>query len=286
MGALITGAAAWVVGDRDPAALRADLLAGRPRIAPDDVAAVNPTRPAGVPGSTWRRMSRLARMAMALGDELIGHRDDLDRDELAVVWGTAIGEVVPTARFLERLFTEGPDRASPLNFQNSVYNAPAGHLSIAMGLRGLSETVAAGGATGLTALLRGVDILELGRAPAVLVIAGDDHNPVVAVAHRLGRTPAPIGEAVAAVLLEKQGDGVAVEVVPGVEPGGMNPVFARQVQLPDEPPIQPIPGAHGPENVLGLSLSMGLALVVAATAGGGVVVDQEGDSALTARIGG
>ncbi len=283
MAALITGAAAWVAGDRSPAAIRADLLGGVSRLDAEKNAL---SRPPGVPSGTWRRMSRLARMAMALGAELLEPRPDLDRDQLAVVWGSAIGEVVPTARFLERLFTEGPDRASPLNFQNSVYNAPAGHLSIAMGLRGHSETVAAGGATGLMALLRGVDILTLGRAPAVLVIAGDDHNPVVAKAHALGSANDPIGEAVAAVLLEKSGDGVAVEVSYGVETAGMNPVFARQTQLPDEPRIRPVPGAVAPEQVLGLSMSMGLAMVVAASAGGGAVVDQEGDSALTARIGG
>jgi hypothetical protein len=283
MAALITGAATWVVGDRSPGALRADLLGGVSRL---ELELTTPARPAGVPSGTWRRMSRLARMAMALGSELLEPRPDLDHDTLAVVWGCAIGEVVPTGRFLERLFTEGPDRASPLNFQNSVYNAPAGHLSIAMGLKGMSETVAAGGATGLIALMRGLDILALDRAPAVLVIAGDDHNPVTTEAHRLGGTSAPIGEAVAAILLEKTGDGVAVEVSCGVDTRGMSPVFARQSQLPDEPPIRPVPGAHGAEHVIGLSMSMGLALVVAASAGGGVVVDQEGDAALTARIGG
>jgi hypothetical protein len=91
---------------------------------------------------------------------------------------------------------------------------------------------------------------------------------------------------VAAVLLEHQGNGVAVEVVCGVETGDMSPVFARQSPFPDELPIQTVAGAVAPEAVLGLSMSMGLALVVAATAGGGAVVDQEGDSALTARIGG
>lgn len=283
MAALITGAAAWVVGDRDPALLRADLLSGTSRLALEPT---SPQRPEGVPSGTWRRMSRLARMAMALGAELLSPRPDIDRDTLAVVWGSAIGEVVPTSRFLERLFMEGPDRASPLNFQNSVYNAPAGHLSIALGLKGHSETIVAGGATGLTALMRGLDILAVGRAPAVLVIAGDDSNAVVAHAHVLGGTKGPIGEAVAAVLLEREGDGVAVEVVCGVETQGMSPVFARQHQLPDEPLIQVVPNALPVEHVLGLSMSMGLALVVAATAGGGVVVDQEGDSALTARIGG
>ncbi|GEM_PF-3299761 len=283
MAALITGAAAWVAGDRSPARLRADLLSGTSRL---DQPPTTPARPEGVPSGTWRRMSRLARMAMALGHELIADRPDLDRDTLAVVWGSGIGEVVPTSRFLERLFTEGPDRASPLNFQNSVYNAPAGHLSIALGLKGPSETVAAGGATGLTALMRGVDLLTLDRASAVLVIAGDDHNPVVTTAHQLGGTTGPIGEAVAAVLLEKTGDGVAVEVCCGVDPAGMSPVFARQSQLPDEPQIQSVAGAVRPEPVLGVSMSLGLALVVAAVPGGGVVVDQEGDSALTARIGG
>jgi hypothetical protein len=234
-------------------------------------------RPAGFPAGQWRRMSRLARMAAVCAAPLAA---DLDPATTPVVWGTSIGECVPTQRFLTRLFDEGPKAASPLAFQNSVYNAPAGHLSIALGLRGASETVSCGGATGLVALRRGLELLALG-APEVLVLAGADRAPLLQRAWELEPDSAAPGEAMAAVVLRAQGPGLPVSVHAGIAPAG--PTLARRTRLPNEPAIAHVPGSSAPEACLGTSSSMGLACLL--TLGSGSVVDHDGRWALTARIG-
>ncbi|MBW2258309.1 MAG: beta-ketoacyl synthase chain length factor [Deltaproteobacteria bacterium] len=139
MSAHIAGTAYRVPGSGP---LLDDLLASRPRSAGRFLACDEPIRPEVIGAGAWRRMSRLGRLVTQVSAPLLAGRVDLDT--LAVVWGTVFGELGPTGRFLDRLFTEGV--ASPLAFQNSVYNAPVGHLSNALDLRGMSETLSAGGA--------------------------------------------------------------------------------------------------------------------------------------------
>ena len=240
--------------------LAADLRAGRRRSG-----AVELSRLPGIAAGTWRRMSRLARLVATAAAPLA-------EADVPIVFGTAIGEIVPTARFQQRLYTEGPDRASPLAFQNSVYNAPAGHLSIAMGLRGASETVCAGGATGLAALLRGMALLD--RHERVLVVAGDDANPSLARACQLNGLPQP-GEAMAACLIGR-GTGLSLEV--GAAP------LSRHTALPLEGALAQVSDSLPIEACLGLSPSSGLAALLALRHDGGCVVDVDGPRTIGVSI--
>jgi hypothetical protein len=274
----------WVAGG--PEGLLDDLLEGTPRPAP----APEPARPRQVAAGPWRRMSRLTRMVVATAAPLLEGRDDLET--LPVVWGTTMGELVPVGRFLDRLYREGPAACSPLAFQNSVTNAPVGHLSIGMGLKGPSETIAAGGASGLVALMRGVDLLRLGRAKTVLVVAGDDLNEHTERAWRSFSHDTVLGEAMAAVLLSTEGPGSAVELELGLTPLPGAPILARAARLtPHQPVPPPIPGAIAPEACLGLVPAGGLACVAALAQAGraGSVVDRDGiapasSMTLTARV--
>jgi hypothetical protein len=268
----------WVAGDAP--GLLDDLLSGAPRPAP----AADPARPGRVAAGPWRRMSRLTRMVVATAAPLVEGRDDLDT--LPVVWGNAMGELVPVGRFLDRLYREGPQACSPLAFQNSVTNAPVGHLSIGMGLRGPSETISAGGASGLAALMRGVDLLRLGRAAAVLVVAGDDLNDHTRQAWLPFPDAPPLGEAMAAVLLERSGAGPRLEVEAGLTPLPWAPTLARATALPGEPPLTLVPESVAPEACTGLVPAGGLAWVAAFAQAGraGSVVDQDGPMILTARV--
>jgi hypothetical protein len=144
-------------------------------------------------------MSRLARLACAAAAPLVAGRDDLDR--LPLVWATSHGEFGSTAQFLRTFFAKGPAGASPLYFQNAVHNAPAGHLSIAFGLRGPSETICAGPYTALRAIER-----ALTMGGPVLVVVADDLNPDVQLGIELagGLAPpgAPFGEGAAAMIVD------------------------------------------------------------------------------------
>ncbi len=224
----VDSASIWVPGG--PEGLLDDLLQGRPRVDGPLRRAPDPKRPPNIGAGPWRRMSRLTRMVVATAAPLLEGRGDLD--SLPVIWGNAMGELVPIARFLERVYGSGPEHASPLAFQNSVTNAPAGHLSLALGLQGLSETISAGGASGLVALQRGVDLLRLGRARAALVVAGDDLNPVTERAWALQGSAPPLGEAVAAVVLSVDGPAAMLELHCDLRPLPGRPILSRSVALP------------------------------------------------------
>lgn len=228
----------------------------------------DPTRPDGVDAGRWRRMSRLARFTVEAVGELLARHPDVDRAALPVVYGSAMGEVVPSSAFLDRLFSEGPATASPLAFQNSVYNGTSGHLSMAFGLTGPAETLSAGMATGLAALARGIE--HLTRVPEVLVVVADDLNPTTRLAYA---NTGPAGEAVVAVLL-RPGEGIAVR--DGVH--GRADRFARGTALPYEERFVRLDGRR-PESCLGLHPANGL---LAALSTGLHAVDQDGSMALTA----
>lgn len=260
MHAALLDAVVLVPGGED--GLAADLRAGTRREG-----AIELSRLPGIAAGTWRRMSRLARLVATAASPMAS-------ESVPVVFGTAIGEIVPTARFQQRLYTEGADRASPLAFQNSVYNAPAGHLSIALGLKGASETISAGGATGLACLLRAMALLE--RHEQVLVVAGDDANPSLARACELNGLPAP-GEAVAACLIGRSG-GPRIHLEVGPAP------LSRHTALPLEGELATVPGSVPIEACLGLSPSSGLAALLALRHDGGTVVDVDGPRTIGVSI--
>jgi hypothetical protein len=238
-----------------------------------------PPMPTAFQANAWRRMSQLSRAAAAVACEAL---EGVEREGLGLVWGTSLGEIEPTVQFLERWVDKGPERVSPLAFQTSVYNAPASHLSIALGLTGPGETLSAGGATGLAALLRGVDWIRLGHAPRVLVVAAEPATPFVARALALSEVEVPAVGFAAAVLLDSGEDGPEVEVGADLEPS-LSPVFGRSTSLPDEAGGAPGPGLPL-EALLGFGPAAGLAGVVLAAQGGGSVVDVDGPSRLVAVV--
>ena len=239
----------------------------------------DPRKPKAFPGGPWRRMSRLARAVAWCCEQLL---DDMPRD-IPVVWGSAVGELVPTGRFLDKFFESGA--ASPLAFQNSVYNAPVGHLSIALKLTGPSETIVAGPASATAALERGLILAR--RHGYCLVVAGDDLSEPLREAHRINGTEAFLGECVGALLLHTGEEGPEIELVPGVAPVPGRPVLSRRTRFPGEPEFEPIPGSFAPEESLGLNLSSGLAVLAAlakADRVGGALIERDLQRVQTARV--
>src|SRR5690606_28241754 len=84
-----------------------------------------------------------------------------------------------SAQFLERVFHKGPSLANPMLFPNLVMNAAASELAIAFGWRGPNLTVCEGEISGEVAVETALSLLESGRAPAVVVAAGDELPPVL-----------------------------------------------------------------------------------------------------------
>lgn len=253
-----------VAGDPGLDTLLDDLLAGRPRHG----APAPPARPEAIPANAWRRMNPLDRLVADVATPLLA---GLDLARTAIVYGSYVGEVVATSRFLDRLFREGPAAASPLAFQNSVYNAPVGHLSINLGLTGAHETISAGAASGIAAVHRAYDLLTLGQAEDVLVLAADDINPTTSTAFALVEHQLPPGEMAAAVLLSIRGPGPSLALGRGDAP-----TLTRTHAFPCEPPFNPGDGASY-SAVLGANAASGLVALAAMSAGGrGTVRDHDG----------
>ena len=208
MKAVVTGARSWSLGGAD-VSLDAlpDLGCGLAFLTAPD-----PARPDAVPVGSWRRFSRLARLGAACAGPLVQGRTDLD--SLALFWGTGIGEFTSSAAFLRSLFIKGPAGASPLSFQNSVHNAGAGHLSIAYGMRGPSETVCAGPETAARVLERALCWVAARRRPA-LVVVSDDLGADIQAGYTYAGITAPCSEGAAALLLSPEGVGPELRLVDG-----------------------------------------------------------------------
>jgi 3-oxoacyl-[acyl-carrier-protein] synthase II len=129
-----------------------------------------------VPKRSLRRMDPFVRMALlaaylAVEDAGIVFSDP---ERVGVVVGSGYGPLQTTFAFQDSLIDFGDKCASPTHFANSVHNALASQISIAMGLRGPGQTVTTFGLTTAGALLTAQLWLERGEVDHVLVGAGDE----------------------------------------------------------------------------------------------------------------
>jgi 3-oxoacyl-(acyl-carrier-protein) synthase len=127
---------------------------------------------------------------------------------LAIVLAVSSGGVQYTRRFYEQVVKQGANAASPMLFPETVYNAPASHVAAMLGLNEATYTLVGDGSVGLQALSFGAQLLALGDADQVLVVAAEELDWILLEAHhdwRLiadgNRPGAILAEGAAAVLL-------------------------------------------------------------------------------------
>lgn len=164
------------------------------------------TWPTWVPAGARRRLDPLTRLACAVIDRLMQQGGELHPDTVVLV-ATSYGAVESTFRFAQSIAQFGDSGGSPTPFTTSVHNSCAAAVGELLRLRGPTTTVSQG-ATGPIAALRFASrLVETGRAPAALVLAGERHNDwsrrVVA---QLSGARWPIGDGMVGVLVE-DGDG-------------------------------------------------------------------------------
>lgn len=91
-----------------------------------------------------------------------------DNAGLGLICGTIFGGVHSIAAFDWTGITDGPALVSPLDFPNTVINAPAGQAAIKHKLRGVNSTICSGLASGLYAIHYAAEFLRFGRAKFLL----------------------------------------------------------------------------------------------------------------------
>ena len=133
-----------------------------------------------------RRMSPPSKLAVAASRMALGLAGGED-ERMAVVIATAFGPSTNTEALLKQILVEGPEAASPSLFMESVANAPAAQIAIALKARGSSLTVCQREAGPLLALGLGAAEIAAGRTSRVLAGTVDEMTPLLhAVLDRFG----------------------------------------------------------------------------------------------------
>ena len=110
---------------------------------------------------------------LVMDDAKITH-ETYSEDELGIVVGSTYGSIGSISSFDLEGLEEGPTFVNPMDFPNTVLNAPASRASIFCNATGLNSTISTGTASGLDAIIYASDFLRLGRGKAVL--AGGVHG--------------------------------------------------------------------------------------------------------------
>jgi hypothetical protein len=145
-----------------------------------------------------KRLPRVDRLAIAAARSALGATPT---DGLALLVGTGYGGLQATVDFLEGLAARGPQFGSPTAFHESVHHAPAGQISILLGITGLSLTCSARELSGETALKAGFDLIACGRAKRALVVCSEEIVPALEAAFRAFGSGFKPTESAAALLL-------------------------------------------------------------------------------------
>ena len=119
-----------------------------------------------------RRMDRDSQMAVAAA--LLALRDanleitSKNSSECGVILGSGFTGLETTEAFHRGLIEHGPRGVNPMLFPNTVPNAPAGHISIELGITGPNSTITQKGATGEEAIGYAYSLLRHGKARVIL----------------------------------------------------------------------------------------------------------------------
>ena len=91
-----------------------------------------------------------------------------------VILGSGFTGLETTEAFHRGLIEHGPSGVNPMLFPNTVPNAPAGHISIELGITGPNSTITQKGATGEGAIGYAYSLLRYGKAKAILTGGVDE----------------------------------------------------------------------------------------------------------------
>ena len=133
------------------------------------------------------RTSLLAGSAARLAIDDAGLEEVYPPERTGVALGSTFGVIDNICFFDRDALEDGPAYVNPMDFPNTVYNAPASRIAIFCKITGPTSTISTGNASALDALLYGADFLRIGRAKVFLVGGAYGLNPdTLWVFHRSG----------------------------------------------------------------------------------------------------
>jgi hypothetical protein len=153
------------------------------------VVPASPTRPAFLAHPRLRRAGAMAQHTVAAALEALGTdaaRVQSGELRLGVIVCMMAGGVTYSRRFYEEVLRD-PAMASPLIFPETVFNAPASHLSAYLNSPTVNYTLVGDDGMFLQGVALAANWLACGRADACLVVGTEETDWIVADAVRLFR---------------------------------------------------------------------------------------------------
>ena len=133
-----------------------------------------------LPALARRRMEPFAQMGvlsccLALEDAGI---DSWENKRIGIVFGSAYGNSNATFTFQDSIIDYGDGCPSPTHFVNSVHNALAAHVSIALKIKGPCTTVTCFEMTTALVMQTALDFLAMDMADLVIAGIGDENSKI------------------------------------------------------------------------------------------------------------
>lgn len=157
-------------------------------------------RPAWAAHARMRRSAAISQFAMGAAVEALASHTG---GSSGVVFCTTCGCVNYSRRFYDEVLRD-PAVASPLLFPETVFNAPASHLSAVLASAAVNYTLVGDTGVFLHGLALAANWLADGRVTRCLVVAAEEVDWISADAVRLFRKSVPLAEGAGAVLLTRE----------------------------------------------------------------------------------
>ena len=106
---------------------------------------------------------------LAIRDANLENNNIYSGDDWGIVVGSTYGSIDSISSFDFQSLREGPSYVNPMDFPNTVLNAPASRASIFCKATGLSTTISNGVTSSIDAIIYASDLLRIGRVKAVVV---------------------------------------------------------------------------------------------------------------------
>ncbi|MBI4007131.1 MAG: beta-ketoacyl-[acyl-carrier-protein] synthase family protein [Planctomycetes bacterium] len=104
---------------------------------------------------------------LAMDDANLGN-NTYGSEDLGIVIGSTFGSINSISQFDLEALKEGPSYVNPMDFPNTVLNAPASRASIFCQVKGLNSTISTGETSAIDAIIYASDFLRMQRVKAVL----------------------------------------------------------------------------------------------------------------------
>jgi hypothetical protein len=166
-------------------------------------------RPSFLAHPRLRRTSPITQFTLSAALEALGARGEKSNNRLGVIVCVLSGCVNYTRRFYDETLKD-PTTASPLVFPETVFNAPASHLSAYLGSGAINYTLVGDCGTFLMGMATGANWLLQGKVDECLVVGAEEVDWLTADALRLFDRGKVLSEGAGAVLLNRTG-GVRLE---------------------------------------------------------------------------